>query len=87
LALVVDQGVKFSDIASIAGKAAKKLLRETNLFNLYVNEDQLGAGKKSYAVSFIFEDASRTLKVQEVDKVMEKIMTTCESQLGAQIRR
>jgi len=87
LALVVDQGVKFSDIASIAGKAAKKLLRETNHFNLYVNEDQLGAGKKSYAVSFIFEDASRTLKVQEVDKVMEKIMTTCESQLGAQIRR
>lgn len=87
LAVVVDHGVKFSDIAAIAGKAAKKLLRETNLFDLYVNEDQLGAGKKSYAVSFIFEDASRTLKIQEVDKVMEKIIATCESQLGAQIRR
>ncbi|WP_367392460.1 phenylalanine--tRNA ligase subunit beta [Lewinella sp. LCG006] len=87
LALVVDHAVKFSDIAAIAGKTAKKLLRETNLFDLYINEEQLGAGKKSYAVSFIFEDPSRTLKVQEIDKVMEKIIATCESQLGAQIRR
>jgi phenylalanyl-tRNA synthetase beta chain len=87
LALVVDHAVKFSEISAIAGKSAKKLLRETNLFNLYVNEDQLGAGKKSYAVSFIFEDPSRTLKIQEVDKVMEKIITTCETQLGAQVRR
>jgi phenylalanyl-tRNA synthetase beta chain len=87
LAVVVDQAVKFSDIAAIAGKTAKKLLRETNLFDLYINEDQLGAGKKSYAVSFIFEDPSRTLKVKEIDKVMEKIITTCETKLGAQIRR
>lgn len=87
LAVVVDQAVKFSDIAAIAGKTAKKLLRETNLFDLYINEDQLGAGKKSYAVSFIFEDPSRTLKVKEIDKVMGKIIATCETKLGAQIRR
>lgn len=87
LALVVDRSVKFSDIAAIAGKTAKKLLRETNLFNVYENEDQLGAGKKSYALSLIFEDADRTLKVKEVDKVMEKIITTCEARLDAQIRR
>lgn len=87
LALVVDNSVKFSDIAAIAGKTAKKLLRETNLFDVYVNDDQLGAGKKSYAVSFIFEDASRTLKVKEIDKVMNQIIKTCETQLGAQVRR
>ena len=87
LAVVVDHAVKFNDIAAIAGKTAKKLLRETNLFDLYINEDQLGAGKKSYAVSFIFEDPSRTLKVKEIDKVMGKIITTCETKLGAQIRR
>ncbi|MEL7222454.1 MAG: phenylalanine--tRNA ligase subunit beta, partial [Bacteroidota bacterium] len=87
LALVVDNSVKFSDIAAIAAKAAKKLLSDTNLFDVYVNDDQLGAGKKSYAVSFIFEDTSRTLKIKEVDKVMQRIIQNCEQQLGAQIRR
>ncbi|PSR14926.1 MAG: phenylalanine--tRNA ligase subunit beta [Bacteroidetes bacterium] len=87
LALVVDNSVNYSDIVAIAAKAGKKLLRETNLFDVYVNAEQLGAGKKSYAASFIFEDASRTLQVKEVDKVMQQIIQTCETQLGAQIRR
>ena len=87
LALVVNQSVKFSEVAAIAGKTAKKLLRESNLFDVYVNDDQLGAGKKSYAVSFIFEDPTRTLKVKEIDKVMNQIIQQCETKLGAQIRR
>ncbi|MEZ4983823.1 MAG: phenylalanine--tRNA ligase subunit beta [Saprospiraceae bacterium] len=87
LALVVDSSVKFSDIATIAGKAAKKLLRESNLFDVYVNDDQLGANKKSYAVSFIFEDSSRTMNVGEIDKIMQQIIQQCETQLNALIRR
>ncbi|MEO0724855.1 MAG: phenylalanine--tRNA ligase subunit beta [Bacteroidota bacterium] len=87
LALVVNQSVKFSEVAAIAGKTAKKLLREANLFDVYVNDEQLGAGKKSYAVSFIFEDLTRTLKVKEIDKVMNQIIQQCETKLGAQIRR
>lgn len=87
LALVVDRSVSFNEIAAIAGKTAKKLLRESNLFDVYVNDDQLGAGKKSYAVSFIFEDITRTLKVKEIDKVMNQIISLCETKLGAQIRR
>ena len=34
LALVVNQSVKFSEVAAIAGKTAKKLLRESNLFDV-----------------------------------------------------
>ncbi|MEM1216386.1 MAG: phenylalanine--tRNA ligase subunit beta [Bacteroidota bacterium] len=87
LALVVDNSVKFSDIVAIAAKAGKKLLRDTNLFDVYVNAEQLGADKKSCAVSFLFEDPTRTLKVKDVDKVMQQIMQRCEQQLGAEIRR
>lgn len=87
LALVVDNTVKFSDIAAIAAKAGKKLISDSNLFDVYVNDDQLGVGKKSCAVSFLFEDATRTLNVKEVDKVMEQIIANCESQLGAVVRR
>lgn len=87
LALVVGNSVKFNDIASIAKQLSKKILREVNLFDVYVNEAQLGADKKSYAVSFIFEDTTKTLKDKEVDKVMERLIKAYETQLGTLIRR
>ncbi len=87
LALVVENSVKFSDIASIAAKVGKKLLKSTNLFDVYVNEDLLGANKKSYAVSFTFEDPAKTLKDKEVDKIMNQLIQQYETQLGALIRR
>lgn len=86
LALVVDNSVKFSDIAAIAAKSGKKLIKDINLFDVYVNEEQLGEDKKSYAVSFIFENPSKTLVDKEVDKVMQKLIQSCQSQLGATIR-
>lgn len=87
LALVVDNSTKFSDIVAIASKAGKKLIKETNLFDVYEQEEQLGKGKKSYAVSFLFEDYSKTLKDEEVDQVMKKLISEYETQLGALIRR
>ena len=87
LALVVNQDVQFADIERLAGKAAKDILREINLFDVYRKADQLGAGKKSYAVSFLFASDERTLQDKEVDKVMEKIEGTLTRQLGAEVRR
>ncbi|MCB9285273.1 MAG: phenylalanine--tRNA ligase subunit beta [Lewinellaceae bacterium] len=87
LALVVDNSVKFGEIASIARKTGKKTLRAVNLFDVYLNEEQLGKGKKSYAVSFVFEDPSKTLQDKEVDKIMEELINAYESQLKAHIRR
>ena len=62
LALVIDNSINFSDIVGIAKKTGKKILKEINLFDVYENEEQLGKGKKSYAVSFVFEDPSKTMK-------------------------
>ncbi len=87
LALVVDNSVKFQDIASIAKKYGKKLLKTTDLFDVYENEEQLGAGKKSYAVSFVLEHPEKTLKDKEVDKLMDQLIQAYEAQLGASIRR
>jgi len=87
LALVIDNSVNFQDIADIAHKTGKSILKEVNLFDVYENEEQLGVHKKSYAVSLIFEDATKTLKDKEVEKVMSKLIETYEGKLGAVIRR
>ena len=87
LALVVDNHVKFSDIAGIARKTGKKLLKEVNLFDVYTNEKQLGANKKSYAISLIFENPEKTLKDKEVDKIMQKLIMEYEGKVNALIRK
>jgi phenylalanyl-tRNA synthetase beta chain len=87
LALVLDKSKTFGDIHQIAQKSAKKLLKEVNLFDVFEDEQKLGAGKKSYAVSFIFEDKEKTLQEKEIEKVMTDLITTYETKLGALIRR
>lgn len=86
LALIIEKTVKFSDIAKIANKAGKPLLKDLMLFDVYENAKQIGETKKSYAVSFIFEQMNGTLKDEEVEQLMQKIRKSCEEQLGAIIR-
>jgi phenylalanyl-tRNA synthetase beta chain len=87
LALVIDESVKFTEILGIAYKTDKKLLKEVNLFDVYKNEEQLGKGKKSYAISFMFENIERTLKDKEVNKIMDSLIRSYEGKLGAVIRK
>jgi phenylalanyl-tRNA synthetase beta chain len=87
LALVLDASVKFGDISSLAQKTAKKLLKDVNLFDVFEDATKLGAGKKSYAVSFIFEDKEKTLAEKDIEKVMDDLIKSYESKLGAVIRR
>jgi len=87
LALVIEKSVNFDQISAIAQKAGKKLLKDINLFDVYENEDLLGANKKSYSVSFIFEDLTKTLKDKEIEKIMNQLIQTYENKIGAVIRR
>ena len=87
LALVIDEGVSFDKIVGITKKTEKKLISEVSLFDIYKNEEQLGKGKKSYAVKFVFQDSTKTLKDKDVDKVMNKLIENFGSELGARIRK
>ncbi|MCF8238907.1 MAG: phenylalanine--tRNA ligase subunit beta [Saprospiraceae bacterium] len=87
LALVLDQSVGYKEIEALALKTEKILLKEVNLFDVYTSEEHLGKGKKSCAVSFRFADPERTLTDQEIDAIMDKLITGYETKLGAVIRR
>ena len=83
--LLLDTNIRFAEIEELARSCDKKLLQEVGLFDVYEGKN-LDEGKKSYAVSFTFQDAEKTLKDQQVDAVMEKIRGQLESKLGAQLR-
>jgi len=86
LAMVINESVQFENIEKIAITESKKLLREISLFDVYKG-DKVGAGKKSYAVSFVFQHPDKTLTDQEIEKVMNRLMGKYESELGALIRK
>jgi len=83
--LLLDTQVSFAQIEEVARSTDKKLLQEVGLFDVYEGKN-LPDGKKSYAVSFKFQDASTTLKDQQIDAVMEKIRKGLEEKLGAELR-
>ena len=87
LALVLERSVSFGDIRQLAGKTAKKILKHTTLFDVYEDETRLGAGKKSYACSFLFEDPEKTLQDKEIDAVMQQLQHAFETKLQATIRQ
>ncbi|CCG53028.1 Phenylalanine--tRNA ligase beta subunit [Flavobacterium indicum GPTSA100-9 = DSM 17447] len=85
LALLVDQNITFEQLYAISKQTEKSLLKEINLFDVYEGKN-LPEGKKSYALSFILQDPSKTLTDTQIDKIMSKLQSNFESQLGALLR-
>ena len=86
LALLVDKGVTFSQLRSIAFATEKKLLKSVSLFDVYEG-DKLPEGKKSYALSFILEDKNQTLTDKQIERTMANIQAQLEQKTGAEIRK
>ena len=84
-ALLVDANVAFESIYKVAVQTEKSLLKDINLFDVYEGKN-LPEGKKSYAVSFTIQDTTKTLTDVQIDKIMGKLQSNFESELGAQLR-
>jgi phenylalanyl-tRNA synthetase beta chain len=85
LALLIDKNVTYDNIYTIARQTEKSLLKDINLFDVYEGEN-LPEGKKSYAISFIIQDSSKTLTDTQIDKIMGKLQKNFETELGASLR-
>jgi len=85
LALLLDKDVSFAQVVQIAKQTEKKLLQRVELFDVYEGKN-LPAGKKSYAVNFILQDAEKTLNDKAIDAIMQKLIKQLTTQLGAELR-
>ena len=85
LALLLDSTVAFNDVYNLAFQSERKLLKEVDLFDVYEG-DKLPEGKKSYAVSFLLQDESKTLADKQIDKIMQKLQQSFEKSLNAVLR-
>jgi phenylalanyl-tRNA synthetase beta chain len=85
LALLLDKTVQFNQLRDLALPSERKLLRSVDLFDVYEGKG-VPEGKKSYAMSFILRDDEKTLNDQQIEKIMQKLISAYERELGAQLR-
>ncbi|HEU4902519.1 MAG TPA: phenylalanine--tRNA ligase subunit beta [Flavisolibacter sp.] len=86
LAMVVPKSMPYIDIPEQIKKLRIAQLQDVRLFDIFESE-KLGRDKKSLAVNFTFLDEEKTLTDKEIDGWMNKIMSTLEKNLGAEIRK
>ena len=84
-ALLVDKTVEFADLARAAFATEKKMLKNVYLFDVYEGKN-LEEGKKSYALSFILQDAENTLKDTQIENIMNRLKATFEEKFNATLR-
>lgn len=86
LALVVNRETSFISVKSVIEDSLGKLVRAIKLFDVYRNEEVLGQGKKSYAVSILLSDSTKTFSDKEVDLIMGNLVKLLENEVGARLR-
>lgn len=86
LSLMVPRSMKYQEIQDQVSRLRIQKLQEVQLFDVFESE-KLGRDKKSMAIHFTFLDEEKTLTDKEIDSWMNKIMTTLEKELHAEIRK
>lgn len=86
LSMLLNSDVTFDQLKQIALKTEKGILKEVNVFDVYVG-DKLPEGKKSYALSFLLQDEEKTLADKQIEAIMQKLILNFEKQVGAEIRK
>lgn len=86
LAMVVAKDLAWERVQQTVQNIKLHKLQDIKLFDIFESE-KLGAGKRSIAVNFTFQDQDKTLTDKEIDDWMSRIMRTLENELGAEIRK
>jgi phenylalanyl-tRNA synthetase beta chain len=85
IALVVDKDVPASEIERTIFRASK-ILKSTTIFDVYEGE-HVEEGKKSVAISMMFQDEERTLDEKTINEAMDKVLSAVEKAFHAKLRQ
>ena len=85
IALVMDKDIPTYDVVRSIQKASKRLLANTQIFDVYEGE-HIEAGKKSVAFALTFQDPSKTLDEAAINEAMTHILATVKKEHNAVLR-
>jgi phenylalanyl-tRNA synthetase beta chain len=86
LSILIDKKILYAEVENLVKSLQIKRLKNIQLFDVFENE-KLGENKKSFAINFTFLDKEKTMTDDEVETMMNKIISNLENKLNAVIRR
>ena len=86
LALVVDEGISAQAVADALSAGAGPLLESLRLFDVFVDADRLGVGRKSLAFALRLRAADRTLTAEDSAAVRDAALAEAAQLTGAVLR-
>ena len=86
IAIVLQKSFSFSEVKRVAMKAAPNQVTNMSLFDIYQDDEQLGADNHSLAIRFEFQDNTKTLTDKDLDRFMKKIVGALKHHLNASQR-
>ena len=84
-AFIVDQNVEADEIVKAAVTADKKLITDTNIFDVYQGKG-IDDGKKSIAITVTLQPQDQTLTDQDLEAVSKKIIDAVSAKTQATLR-
>ena len=85
LAFVVDKNISAANIISAAKNADKNFITDVRLFDLYEGEN-LAQGKKSVAISVVFQPTEQTFTDKDIENLMNKVIVNVTKNTGGELR-
>ena len=85
IAVLLPEGVTYHEVNNCINTAAGPWLEKVVVFDVYQGQN-LKFGYKSLAIGLIFNNVCSTLKDEDVDSIIETVVSDLEQHLGAQLR-
>ena len=85
LAFVVEDNVPAGELIAAVRSACDDRLTGVKIFDIYQG-DSIGENRKSLALGLTFQDRSRTLKDQEVNDLVDAVVSQLKQQFNAALR-
>ena len=82
---MIEENVEMKEILNCINKLKIPILKSVSLFDIYRDKKNM-KGKKSYGFRFEFLHSDRTLKDNEVDKIMQSIQKNIANNVDVSFR-
>lgn len=86
ISFIVDNNFVPNDYFDLIRDVGKDLVEEVALLDKYENAEKFGADKTSYTYRVIYRSPDRTLKLEEVDPLQNRLYEETKTRFNAQLR-
>ncbi len=86
ISIIVDKTMNSETLMKEIYLNGSKFLKDVVVYDQYLDDDKLTQEKKALSFRLQFQSVERTLKDQEIDRIMEKIFNSLIRKYGAQFR-